>query len=229
MDKINIEKSVIDFFIPPKCMFCQEILVGNKPCKCYDRVMALQWQEPDRVRKETYKEFKDLDFCISFYNYKDIVRSALIRAKFKSCVDFVDNFLQYIPIDLKEFIVENNIDILVCVPVHKSKFYQKEFDLPQEMTKKIAKLTKTEYNFKLIAKVKKTKNQHDLSIKERKTNLDGAFSVKGDVTGKNILVIDDILTTGHTLDTVAQQFKAAGSGKVIGMTFAYSEHEESRK
>ncbi|MEG1896506.1 MAG: phosphoribosyltransferase family protein [Oscillospiraceae bacterium] len=229
MKKTDIGKSIIDFFMPPKCMFCQNILMSNTPCDCLTSVTALQLSPYDMKRKETYKKFQSLDFCISFYLYKGIVRDAILKAKFKNCASFLDGFLQYIPIDLVAFMAENSIDVLVCAPAYKAKFYKREFDLPQEMTKKIAKFAKTEYNFNLIEKVKATKNQHDLSQMERKTNLNGAFRVKGDVAGKNILIIDDILTTGHTLDALAKQLKAANAAKVIGMTFAYNEYEESRK
>lgn len=228
MNRNRLVKLISNFFIPPKCMFCSEILQDDSCPRCCLVVKSLQLSEQEMIIKETYTKFKSLDFCISFYEYKSIVRAAILKAKFHNCASFIEMFLSYIPIDIEAFARENKIDMIISTPIHSSKLYKQEFDLPQEMAKKIAKATNLEYNYSLIKKIKKTQKQHDLSRTERKTNLNDAFSVKGEVKGKNILIIDDILTTGHTLDEVAKTLKSAGAAKVIGMTFTYNKYEEGK-
>ena len=90
------------------------------------------------------------------------------------------------------------------------------------MAHQIAKTYNVEYNKDLVTKIKKTKNQHDLSLNERKNNLRGAFAVNGDVNGNNILIIDDIISTGYSMEEVAKTLKKSGAAMVIGITFAYN-------
>ncbi len=216
-----VKKLLIDLIFPPKCMLCNEVIsVGDKCENC--RKKAEKYALSQYGRQIKHSCFKNLDKCISFYQYKGIIRDGLLYAKFKNCSAFVEEFLSYTDFDFESFFKENDIDVIVSVPFHKSKLYDSEYDLPQEMARKIAKSTGLGYNKDLVIKVKKTKNQHDLSLSERKINLKGAFSVKGDVKGKNIAVVDDIISTGYSLEEVAGTLKKSGAAGVVGITFAYN-------
>ncbi len=221
MDK----KLLIDFIFPPKCMFCNEVLsVGENCDKC--RKSAEFYALPKQNRQINHSCFKNLDECMSFYLYKDMVRDGILYAKFKNCSAFIREFLSYTDFDFKDYFENNNIDEFISMPYHRSKLYEWEYDLPQEMAHQIAKNCNLGYNKDLVIKVKKTKNQHDLSLAERKSNLNGAFSVNGNVKGKNILVLDDIVSTGYSLEEVARTLKKSGAAKVIGITFAYNKGQK---
>lgn len=217
MDKNRI----LDFFFPKKCVFCREIVQRGEICThCRDKVE--HFKIPSHLQYINKKEFKNVDLCISFYYYEDIVRQGMINAKNKGCESFLDVFLQYISFDLENFLKDNRIDVMISMPFHKSKFYKREFDLPQLMAGLIAKNYCLEYNKDLAEKVKRTKSQHSLNLKQRKNNLRDAFKVSGDVSGKNVLIIDDIVTSGNSLEEVAKTLKKNGAQKVFAVTFAYN-------
>lgn len=217
MDK----KLLIDFIFPPKCMFCSEVLAAGEECfEC--RKKAEFYKLPQNSRNINHSCFKNLDECISFYHYKDMIRDGILYAKFKNSSAFLRDFLSYMSFDFAEFFEKHGIDEIISMPFHKSKLYQREYDLPREMAHQIAKTYNVEYNKDLVIKVKKTKNQHDLSLSERKINLRGAFAVNGDVKGKNILIVDDIVSTGYSMEEVAKTLKKSGAARVIGITFAYN-------
>ncbi len=217
MDKNNI----IRFFFPVKCMFCGDIITNGVLCeKCTTEIE--KYKINDKLTEINHSCFKNLDKCISFYYYKDIIRESLLYAKFKSCGRFLNGFIQCMPIDFKLFCKNNNIDFVVSMPAHKSKFYSREYDLPQQMTRLISKTAGVEYNKKVIVKNKITKNQHNLSLSDRKNNLKNAFVVTEQVKGKNILLVDDIISTGYSLEEVAKCFKRSGANTVIAVTFAYN-------
>ena len=90
------------------------------------------------------------------------------------------------------------------------------------MSEKIAKNYPLKYNNYLVKKVKRTKIQHNLNLKQRKDNLKGAFAVCDDVKGRNILLIDDIVSSGYSLEEVAKTLKKSGANKVFAVTFAYN-------
>ena len=134
-------------------------------------------------------------------------------AKFRNPAPFISSFLADISIDINVILEQNNIDMIVAVPCHKSKLYTQEFDLPAEMARRMSRLYNIEYS-QCIVKVRKTDKQHNLPKDMRKSNLMNAFEVVGDVKGRRILVIDDVITTGTTVSTVARDLKIAGRERV---------------
>ena len=217
MDK----NKILNLLFPTKCVFCREIIPYGEICtNCREKVEKLKI--PSYLQQINHKTLKNVDKCVAFYYYEGIVRDGLLNAKGKSCNSFINTFLQYISFDFEKFLMDNDIDVIISMPCHKSKFYNKEFDLPQLMADTIAKRYYLEYNKDLVKKIKRTKNQHNLKLNQRKSNLKNAFSVMGDVTGKNILVIDDIVTSGNSLEEVAKTLKKSKAGKVFAVTFAYN-------
>lgn len=217
MDK----NKILNFFFPAKCVFCREFVPMGEICpECREKLE--HFRIPQQLRQINSKAFKNLDKCISFYYYEDIVRTGMLNAKNRSCESFVKVFLQYISFDFDTFFKDNGVDTIISMPCHRSKFYNKEFDLPQLMAKAIAKTYNGEYNKDLVKKIKRTKNQHNLKLEQRKSNLKGAFRVCEDVKGKTILVVDDITTSGNSLEEVAKTLKKSGAEKVIAVTFAYN-------
>ena len=217
MDK----NSIVSFFLPPKCMFCGDIAVQDNVCdKCITKAETLKI--PSFAKEIKHNCFKKLDKCISFCYYRDIVRDGILRAKYKSCDSFINGFAKIADFDFEKFCRENGIDEIVSMPAHKSKFYTHEYDLPQQMAIRIAKISGVRYNKNLVIKIKKTKNQHDLTLSDRKNNLKNAFKLNGEVKDKNILIIDDIISTGYSLEEVAQCLKKGGAAMVMAITFAYN-------
>lgn len=211
--------SFIDLIFPQKCMFCGRVIQRDTLCEyCKSRV------ENSRIisNKINEKYIKSLDECRAFYYYEDIVKIGVHHAKFKNCESFIRDFTKYMDFDLKNFFKENEIHEIISMPFHKSKLYNKDYDLPQEMAIEIAKKYNLEYNKILVEKIKRTKNQHDLSQQERKDNLKNAFRVNQEVKGKNVVIIDDIVTTGCSMEEVATTLKRKGANKVIGIAFAYN-------
>lgn len=215
--------AIVKFFIPQKCPYCGDIVCEGKICNdCLSKLKYLQIEEKQRKITKTYKKLDFLDYFMAFYQYESIVKFALHKAKFNNPFFFLRRFLDDIPIDMNSFMLENNIDIIISVPSHKSKLYNREYDLPREMAKKISKNCGIALDKELVKKVKETKKQHKLTREKRKVNLIGVFSVQRQLTGENILIIDDIATTGHTLDELAKELKINGANRVIGVAFAHN-------
>lgn len=75
----------------------------------------------------------------------------------------------------------------------------------------------------VIKKIKKTKSQVGLSVEERKINVTGAFWAERNlVGGKSILIIDDVVTTGSTINSCAEALMRAEASRVYGLTLARS-------
>lgn len=168
------------------------------------------------------------DKAYASYYYQNLARQAIINAKFRNPASFLNSFTKDIYYDIEAVIAENDIDCITPVPPYKDKFYRQEYDLPTEMAKRIAE----EFNIKLlksVRKVRKTGKQHSLSREQRKANLVNAFQVTENLNGRNILLIDDVFTTGSTLSAVARRLKRAGAKSVTAWTYTRNTNERDKK
>ena len=104
------------------------------------------------------------------------------------------------------------------VPVHRSKERQRGFNQAAYLAEKLGHYTGISTDVNIVQKVLKTKSQKKLNALQRRKNLEKAFCVTGDVRGKNILVIDDVYTTGSTIDAMAGCLKRKGAGNVYFLT-----------
>jgi ComF family protein len=206
----------------PKCKRCFKLADSNNLCSNCARELA-----KCRIPNPHLPLEKKLDFIsgtYASYKYEDAARDVIISAKFRNPAAFIASLLDDISIDIKQILAQNNIDIIVPVPSHKSKLYTQEFDLPDEMAKKLAKHIGAEYSY-AVKKTRKTEKQHNLARNKRKTNLVNAFEVTENVAGKRILLIDDVITTGITVSTIAADLKLAGRDNVYVWAYTFNKEK----
>jgi ComF family protein len=111
-------------------------------------------------------------------------------------------------------------DVLIPVPLHSSRLRSRGFNQSWEITRQLSKITDIDASHKVCQRIKKTPLQTGLKASERKRNLKQAFSITTDVKDLHICVIDDVMTTGSTLQAIASALKAAGAARVSGMVVA---------
>lgn len=115
----------------------------------------------------------------------------------------------------------DDIDLIVAVPLHISKLRTREFNQSIVMAKDLAKRLKISFNPFALKKVNDTRPQYEMGNEtERRRNVRGAFAVKdiGRVSGKSVLVLDDVFTTGSTLNECARVLLKSGVRKVQALT-----------
>lgn len=127
-------------------------------------------------------------------------------------IDFINRY----QLDIHQF------DALLCVPLSTTRQRERGFNQAQLL----AEIISHHFNIALITKSAKkisaTANQAQLSLKNRFTNLNGAFRITSqrEIFGKNILIIDDVLTTAATASELAKTLKCAGAKRVGVLTLA---------
>jgi len=111
--------------------------------------------------------------------------------------------------------------LITAVPLHKNRYNQRGFNQSDLIAKKFAEFTGHKYQDLLTRKIE-TRSQVGLSRKDRLLNMEDAFIVVSgvDVLNKTVVLVDDVVTTGATLNACAKVLKAAGAKKVIGMVAA---------
>ena len=112
-------------------------------------------------------------------------------------------------------------DALVPVPIHASRKRKRGYNQAELLAKELSKCSGIPVNRKLIIRKMKTRPQKDLTMQERQNNLKKAFKIcQNDVKLSTIVIIDDIYTTGSTIDDMAKLLMASGIQKVYYMALA---------
>lgn len=112
--------------------------------------------------------------------------------------------------------------LIIPVPLHRSRLRQRGFNQAVLLGKVLSSQLSLPMMPDALIRTRPTEPQIDLSAAERRLNVKGAFSVSkpGAVAGKRILLLDDIMTTGSTMNECARELKNAGATMVIASTIA---------
>ena len=115
-------------------------------------------------------------------------------------------------------------DLLVPVPLHPSRLFQRRFNQAALLAKSIGELSGHSVSLNVLQRVKATRHQVGLKALERNANVRGAFRVpqaqKPHIFGRHVLLIDDVLTTGATLSSAARALLRGGAKSVDVLTFS---------
>jgi ComF family protein len=115
-------------------------------------------------------------------------------------------------------------DALVPVPLHWRRLWSRRFNQAATLAQTIARISGVPVPHGLLKRVRPTRHQVGLTQTQRASNVQGAFRVpreaRAEVQGKRLLLIDDVLTSGATLDTCARILLRAGAVNVDALVFA---------
>ena len=219
-----------DIFYPRRCPVCQKILkdqkrmiclqcetmlhpIGHPRCfKCGKPVEKGEYCRDCQKRKHMFEQGRGI------FVYDSSMRRSVTRYKYYGCREYGDFYAKamyrYAKMELREW----KPDLIVPVPVHRSKERMRGFNQAAYLAERISRYTGIPADMGLVQKNIKTKSQKKLNALQRRKNLEMAFCVTGDVRGKDILVIDDVYTTGSTIDAMASCLKKKGAENVYFLT-----------
>ncbi len=196
-----------DFYLDEKCLQKLNFKLNFYCFECEKRTIE---------KCEIKNHSKLIKFFISFGEYEnEFLKKLIILGKngHKEIFNDLGSFIA------KEFL--NHLEFfksyfLVPVPLTKKKLLKRGFNQAEILTEKIHQLTNLPI-FNGLKKIKETKDQAELNFKERLINLKFAFKVERK-SPKNIILIDDIKTTGTTLKECAKTLKENGAKNIIALT-----------
>jgi ComF family protein len=119
------------------------------------------------------------------------------------------------------------VDLVVPMPLHPDRLALRGFNQAVEIARGLAKQSRLQFAPRGARRVKSTAAQTDLPYEERARNVRGAFACDLDLTGKSVAVVDDVMTTGATLNELARVLKRAGATRVENLVIARSVLRES--
>lgn len=206
-----IKKLLLACLFPKKCFGCE--VSGTWLCKsCFSKIKNYQGQVP--------RELRNVDNLIIAGEYSDPILKEIIQVfKFHFNTELVIPLavLLYAKINLAEL---DKTYLIIPIPLHKKRQAWRGFNQSELLAGELSKLTAWPVSCDLI-KIKKTKEQAGLSEVKRLKNQSGVFTWTGpDLSGRNIILLDDIITSGATINQAALTLKQAGAGEIIAMAVA---------
>lgn len=111
-------------------------------------------------------------------------------------------------------------DLIVPVPLHRTRMRERGYDQAALLARTVAQRLQRTYQREALERIRPTLQQTTLKAEARRANVAGAFQSTRQLEGDAILLVDDVSTTGATLDAAATALKAAGAGRVVGLVFA---------
>ena len=160
------------------------------------------------------------DRGFAVFEYEDIKQS-LYRFKYSQRPEYARFYAAATAQKLGGILKKLGIEALVPVPIHKSRYIKRGYNQAYVYARELSDLTGIPVNNSLIMRSVKTTPLKELDPQGRQKNLKGAFKpIKNDVKLSKVCVIDDIYTTGATIDTIAQVLKSGGISEVYFVTIA---------
>lgn len=212
-----------NILLPPRCIFCNCLLEPDIKLQiCNDCYSKIPFAEEEIIRTGNTGSYSGCDGAICVCEYSGIVKDSLIRFKFYSRPSYYRTYARMIADRMEKLGSIGKFDLVMSVPLHKKKEYSRGYNQAYLISKALCRYLKLPERSYLLKRFKNTDTQSLLDRSERRLNIMNAFKVTGseEVKGKSILLVDDIMTTGFTLDECARMLKEAGAVSVTAAVVA---------
>ena len=213
--KVNNIYNILNLIYPEVCFWCEDIS-KESPCKKCQK-------ELDEIAKYHNKYLLDEIEYAYLFKYEGKIRQKILDYKFNEKVYLKNGFASLFLQNKKMCQFLKKFDIICPVPIHKKRIKQRGYNQSKLIAKQIAKnITNLKFKNNLIKKIQNNKPQSSLNRESRKQNVQNVYSIcrKEQIQGKNILLFDDIYTTGSTIKECAKILKNAGANKIGAVTIA---------
>ena len=221
-------KSVLNIFFPKVCYACLGALGDHEDTICVDcrhdlPVTNFHFDGNDAIQKVLYGRCKIENGTALFrFEKKSLVQQLIHGLKYKGYQNIGFVLGNWLGAELQQVDAYRNVDVIIPVPLHKNKLRSRGFNQVEKFGQQIAKALKVDYLDDVLVKVTNTKSQVNKKRLARWTNSDELFTLKNieAIDNKHILVVDDIITTGATLEACISVLNQAKNIKISIATMA---------
>ena len=232
----RVVKFVIDLCFPPSCYICHEFTENDGLCpECWKNITWITEPKckicgiPFSIPMQDFcancdKKKPHFDKAISVLVYNKYSKKMLLHFKNYDCTYMSKQFASWIcRIAEKEL---QNSDIIVPVPITLFKRIMRKYNQAELLAMAISKLSHVQYEPRILIKAKSTKAQEGLTKAARQKNLIGSFSIDNKfddlLLDKNVILVDDVMTTGSTANECAKILKKHGAKSVVVLTVVHT-------
>lgn len=221
---MSIWEQLLNLLFPPKCPFCRRIL--DSPGVCDTCRKELPWTE----EHEAVREGTDSLRCAAPLWYEGKVREAILRLKFYAAAATAETLGALMAQCAAEHL-SGEFDLVTWVPVSRKRRWKRGYDQAELLARAVCRA----WGVKPVALLRKTMNNPAQSgLKEdaaRRANVLGVYEMRpgAEVSGRRVLLIDDVCTTGATLTECSKVLREAGADAVVCACVAHARRERDRR
>ncbi len=212
---------LLDLFFPPRCIFCGQ--VSGQPC-CPACATGL----PRCPTPFTQTPGNPYRWLAASFVYEGRLRDAIHRFKFRGQRQSAPFFAQAMWQTICQAQVQQHFNLVTCVPMHPRKQAERGYNQADLLAKALAKLAGVQYAPQLLAHLGES-TQHRLTAAERRQAARHSYAIRNPLAAKGgrILVVDDIFTTGATMQACCNCLLQAGAAQTFGAVAAMVEAKGS--
>lgn len=233
----TIAKNIL---FPPQCVICDKFLEVNvadcicKDCKyrfreCVNQVCCEKCGKPivsfgtkQRCYRCLHAPSGHFNKIASAYIYDAPVRESIVRYKSKGIQSYAKTYARILSTALEQHYAGLTFDFICAAPSHQNKTVYQGFDNVELICRYLSTMSNLPFKKGAIQKIRKTAKQTTLGFAERLENLKDSMTIPqpDTVSGKRVLLIDDVCTTGATITECSRALKHAGAKSVHALTLA---------
>jgi ComF family protein len=231
-------RGALDLLFPPLCVACRAHVAdpGSLCPECWRQISFIEGPacsacglpfdlDPggETVCAACHAKPPRFDHARSVMRYDDASKRLVLSLKWADRLDLSPAFSRWMERTGRPLLEE--ADLIVPVPLHRFRLWRRRYNQAAVIAKDLARTAGKPYEPTLLQRLRATPSQGKMpSAKARRRNMLGAFAVpkprRAEVKGRTVLLVDDVLTTGATLDACARSLKRAGATRVLALTLA---------
>ena len=232
--------ALASIFLPAGCRLCEELLTNASRLPICSACLASFSRIEGNVCDmcglpidPSGSEPSDPQLCVgcgnetfhfdrarSFARYEQGLIRAIVLLKFEEMDPLADWFADRLAEVVNHSTSVLKADLVVPVPLHRIRQQERGFNQAELLSKRLAKRLKLPHQGVLLVRKRPRPDKHLLTSHERWEAVRGAFATRSgsQVDNRRVLLVDDVMTTGATLDACAKALRDAGASSVVGLT-----------
>jgi len=234
---VRAGRFALDLVLPPQCLSCQAAVVepGHLCGSCWAAIdfldgpccstCGLPFETPEldgALCGACTRDTPAFTRARAVMRYTDASKGLILRLKHADRHEGVDAFGKWMARAGAGFL--SDVDVITAVPLHRLRLLRRLYNQAAMLAMALAEETEIPADPMILERVRRTPSQGGLSRRQRRHNVAGAFRVRPGheacIEGRNVLVIDDVMTTGATVEACARTLKRSGAARIYVLTLA---------
>jgi ComF family protein len=230
----------INHLFPSRCILCQQTIIsaaGENIEICTECYSGLPVNDhycihcalplPEEINEAVLcgrcvKKTPKFDYCISPFRYEDRIIRLVHQLKFAEKIGYARSMgeVLFSEVQTDMHFSDGKPECLLPVPLHNKRLRQRGYNQSIEICRVLSKKLGIPIEFRAVKRQRPTDSQTGLDAKQRQKNIRGAFQVSGKLPYRHVLIVDDVVTTGATVNELARVLKQNKVTRVGVMSFA---------
>ena len=236
MTSKQLLKFITDIFLPNRCVVCSKVIRWDKTmCKACDEKLERITDSvcPVCAKKECLDHASlNFDAAVCLYSFEEPCITGIYQLKHAQNISFARHSAAELAKVLEKRGLAQGIDLVTCVPMSRRKKRKRGHNHAEVIAGYLAKRLDKPFDGKLLIHANTMTEHHKLLGKQRTENAKNSFSISpthNDISGKTVLLCDDVYTTGATMNACAYCLKQLGAKRVIAAAIASTQRGRKRE